>query len=72
MKGDRPFLPEREVGAGERRKMWEQFRNDQELLTLYNVKADEMEALKQAALLGTLLNKNDFIFMLGIIRRSRR
>src|ERR1700674_4444775 len=71
MKGDRPFLPEREVGAGERRKMWEQFRNDQELLTLYNVKADEMEALKQAALLGTLLNKNDFIFMLGIIRRKR-
>jgi hypothetical protein len=72
MKGDRPFLPDHEIDAGERRKMWEQFRNDQELLKLYKVTADEMESLKQAALLGTLLNKNDFIFMLGIIRRSRR
>ena len=72
MKGDRPFLPDHEIGAGERRKMWEQFSKDQELLKLYKVTADEMESLKQAALLGTLLNKNDFIFMLGIIRRSRR
>jgi len=72
MKGDRPFLPDHEIGAGERRRMWEDFRNDQELLELYKVKADELESLKQAALLGTLLNKNDFIFMLGILRRSRR
>ena len=72
MKGDRPFLPDHEIGAGERRKMWEQFSHDQELLKLYNVKPDEMESLKQAALLGTLLNQNDFIFMLGIIRRSGR
>jgi len=72
MKGDRPFLPDHEIRAGERRKMWEEFSNDQELLKLYNVNAGEMESLKQAALLGTLLNKHDFIFMLGIIRRSRR
>jgi len=72
MKGDRPFLPDHEIRAGERRRIWEQFSNNQELLKLYNVKSDELVSLKQAALLGTLLNTNDFIFMLGIIRRSRR
>ncbi len=72
MKGDRPFLSDHELRAGERRKVWEEFSTDQELLKIYNVKPHEMESLKQAALLGTLLNKSDFIHMLNILRRSSR
>ncbi len=71
MKGKRPFLPDSEIRAGDRRRMWEEFSNDTELLKTYNVKHHEMESLKQAALLGTLLNKSDFVFMLNIIRRKR-
>jgi len=72
MKGDRPFLPDHELHAGERRKVWEEFSIDRELLRTYNVKPHEMESLRQAAMLGTVLNKSDFIFMLWIIRRSSR
>ncbi len=71
MWGARPFARLRAVRKSERRAAWEQFRADGELLKCYNVKADEMESLRQAALLGDIRSKHDFIFMLGVIRRSR-
>jgi hypothetical protein len=70
----RPFIREPEPGPArnERRTIWEEFCNDQELLKLYNVKADELEDVKKIALLGNLRNKQDFVFMLNVVRRHRR
>lgn len=57
--------------GADRRKTWEEFRKDQALQRIYDIKAQEMEWLKQAALLGDVRCKGDFILMLNVIRRSR-
>lgn len=68
----RPFTPRFEVQTSERRKIWEAFERDEQLKRTYNIKPDELESLKQAALLGNMRTKTDFVFMLNVIRRHRR
>jgi hypothetical protein len=58
--------------ANQRWTAWEEFRRDENLRHIYNISHDEMEALKRVALMGTLLSKEDFIFVLGTIRAATR
>jgi hypothetical protein len=67
----RPFTPRFEVQGSERRRIWEEFQKDERLKRTYNIKPDELESLKQAALLGNMRTKSDFVFMLNVIRRHR-
>jgi hypothetical protein len=56
--------------GGQRRAVWEEFSRDQRLIETYNIKPDEMDALKRVALMGNVLSKEDFIFVLSAIRGS--
>jgi hypothetical protein len=67
----RPFTPRFEVQGSERRRIWEEFEKDEQLKRTYNIKPDELESLKQAALLGNMRTKSDFVFLLNVIRRRR-
>jgi len=55
-----------------RHTAWDEFCNDERLRKIYNIKPDEMETLKQTALLGNVRGKDDFIFILSVIRRRSR
>ncbi len=68
----RPFTTFHPDGGSARRKAFQEFCADQQLRNTYNVKPDELDALKQAALLGDLRCKEDFIMMLSVLRRNRR
>lgn len=52
-----------------RHKAWEAFCNDDQLKKAYNIKPEEMEMLRQTALLGNVRGKDDFIFILIVSRR---
>ncbi len=58
--------------ASARRAAWEEFCNDERLKKIYNIKPEEMEALRQTALLGNVSGKDDFIFILNTIRSAGR
>ena len=70
--GARPFTPRIVVNAPDRRAAWEEFAKDERLHQTYAITEEEMESLKQSALLGNIRSKRDFVFMLNIIRRRRR
>jgi siroheme synthase (precorrin-2 oxidase/ferrochelatase) len=72
MSNVRPFVPRFEIRKGDRRRMWEDFARDEELKRLHNIQPHEMESLKQRAMLGNLRSKEDFIFMLSVIRGQLR
>ena len=50
------------------RHIWNQFRNDDELLERLRVTSDELKALEDCVLLGTLTCKQDMLFILRQIR----
>ncbi len=52
-----------------RHKAWEEFCKDEQLKKAYNIKPEEMEMLRQTALLGNVRGKDDFIFILIVSRR---
>jgi hypothetical protein len=52
------------------RQIWDQFRNDHELLERLRVTPDELEALSECVLLGTLTCKQDMLFILRQIRMA--
>ena len=72
MSGARPFTPRIEANSAERQSAWEEFSKDERLKRVYDIKPDEMESLRHAALLGNIRSKQDFVFMLHVFRRSRR
>jgi len=55
-----------------KKRAWEDFANDAELLRTYNISADELLSLSRVALLGSASTRQDFLFMLNVIRRKRR
>jgi hypothetical protein len=56
-----------------RRSAWEEFSQDEELRNVHKITDEEMNALRNIALLGELRNHRDFIFVLNQIRlRTRR
>ena len=55
-----------------KKRAWEAFANDAEVLRTYNISADELLSLSRVALLGSAYTRQDFLFMLNVIRRKRR
>lgn len=51
-----------------RRSVWEQFRNDKRLHHAYNVKPEELESLSRLAMLGNVASKEDYLFILKMLR----
>ena len=54
----------------EKRGLWDQFRHDHELIERLNITPDEIAALENCALLGTLTCKQDLLFILRQIREA--
>ncbi|HVA80141.1 MAG TPA: hypothetical protein VNF29_04395 [Candidatus Binataceae bacterium] len=52
-----------------RREVWESFSTDRELRALHQITDQEMEALSRLATLGSILSKQDYIFILNTIRK---
>ena len=57
--------------AAPKKRAWEEFVGDSELLKTYNIRSDELVSLSRVALLGSASTKKDFLFMLNVIRRGR-
>jgi len=57
--------------AARKKRAWEEFVGDSELLQTYNIRSDELVSLSRVALLGSASTKKDFLFMLNVIRRGR-
>lgn len=54
----------------EKRGLWDQFRHDHELIERLGITPDEIDALENCALLGTLTCKQDLLFILRQIREA--
>ena len=59
------------VAPREKREVWEHFCADKELLDRLRVTHDELKALENCALLGTLSGKDDLLFILRQLREPR-
>jgi len=55
-----------------RRAAWEEFCKDEQLRKTHKIKPEEIELLREMALLGNVRSKADFIFILNVVRCSRR
>ncbi|MGH7778702.1 MAG: hypothetical protein ACREQR_02590 [Candidatus Binataceae bacterium] len=53
-----------------RREVWSSFQSDQALRDRHQITDQEMEALSHLAMLGSILSKQDFVFILKTIRKS--
>ncbi len=54
----------------ERAEVWADFRRDRELIERLRITPDEIDALENCALLGTLTSKQDLLFILRQIREA--
>jgi hypothetical protein len=54
------------------RTVWESFCADHELRRLHAINEAEMRALDRVSMLGNVLSKQDYIFILTMMRESRR
>src|SRR5689334_18200120 len=52
------------------RNLWDQFRDDRELIRRLRITPSEIDSLQHCALLGTLTCKQDFLFILRQIREA--
>lgn len=55
-----------------RREVWTAFQSDQTLRAKHKITEQEMEALSHLAMLGSILSKQDFVFILNTIRKTPR
>jgi len=55
-----------------RSTVWEDFCKNKEFTKTYRISPAEMSALRGVALIGKVRRPRDFIFMLNIIRTSKR
>jgi len=60
------------AGSRTRKAAWEEFCKNQELKKAYRISPAEMTALGKLKFLGNVCSPRDFIFMLDIIRTSKR
>ena len=56
----------------DKRDLWEQIRDDRDLITRLRITSNEMDTLAHCALLGTLTCKQDLLFILRQIREATR
>jgi len=54
----------------DKRDLWDQFRNDHELIQRLKITPNEIDSLQRCALLGALTCKQDFLFILRQIREA--
>ena len=54
----------------DKRDLWDQFRDDRELIRRLRITPSEIDSLQHCALLGTLTCKQDFLFILRQIREA--
>jgi len=55
-----------------RREVWQSFSSDLALRARNKITDQEMEALSRLATLGSILSKQDFVFILKTIRKAPR
>ncbi|MHB8383298.1 MAG: hypothetical protein ACYDC3_13285 [Candidatus Binataceae bacterium] len=55
-----------------RGEVWTAFQSDQALRAKHKITEQEMEALSHLAMLGSILSKQDFVFILNTIRKTPR
>jgi transcriptional regulator with XRE-family HTH domain len=53
-----------------RTSAWEEFRKDERIHRIHNIKADEIEMLSTIALMGEISSPQDFVYILQMIRRT--
>src|SRR6266852_5101157 len=58
------------AASPDKRDLWNQLRNDHELVQRLRITPPEIDALEHCALLGTLTCKQDFLFILRQIREA--
>jgi hypothetical protein len=54
----------------DKRQIWEQFRDDRELIARLSITPNEIDMLERCSLLGTLTSKQDLLFILRQIREA--
>jgi hypothetical protein len=59
------------VTASSKRAAWEGFVKDAETIRDYNISPAELSDLSRVALLGSARSREDFIFILNVLRRAR-
>jgi hypothetical protein len=64
-----PETPPRSVWS---RTVWESFCADEDLRRMHAISEAEMRALDRVSMLGEVLSKQDYIFILNVMRRSHR
>ena len=60
------------AASPDKRDLWDQFRDDRELIRRLRITPSEIDSLQHCALLGTLTCKQDFLFILRQIREATR
>jgi hypothetical protein len=58
------------AASPDKRDLWDQFRQDHELIRRLKITPNEIDSLQHCALLGTLTCKQDFLFILRQIREA--
>jgi hypothetical protein len=53
------------------RSVWESFQADSDLRQEHHISDAEMKALERVSMLGQVLSKQDYLFILGVIRSKR-
>jgi hypothetical protein len=53
------------------RSVWESFQTDDELRHEHQISDAEMKALERVSMLGQVMSKADYLFILGVMRGQR-
>jgi hypothetical protein len=61
----------RNIGCLWSRSVWETFRSDDVLRREHHISDAEMKALERVSMLGNVMSKQDYLFILSIIRAER-
>jgi hypothetical protein len=53
------------------RSVWESFETDDDLRRKHQISDAEMKALERVSMLGQVMSKADYLFILGVMRSKR-
>jgi hypothetical protein len=53
------------------RSVWESFQSDDALRREHQITDAEMKALERVSMLGQVMSKEDYLFILGVVRGKR-
>jgi hypothetical protein len=54
-----------------RRSVWESFARDESLRREHGISEAEMKALERVSMMGEVMSKDDFLFILNVVRGGR-